>query len=471
MAGWTLLTWAGAVAVLGPLSSAFLTGRFLRGERAVVGNEEILAWALTPSGALYLLLAGSLALVAATVRFAGLSRIVIAHLEGRPAELRRMAVELFRRAPSLLRLCLAMVAAGGIAALPLAAGLGLVYRVFLAEYDINYYLAVEPPEWWWAVGMAGVWVAIWAGALLYVLGRSLLAIPLYLDRDPGATDDWDPPPGSTDEPDVSPRATLVWALAISWGRTRGTGVRLLRLLAVGAGGWALVRVTADALFLVAGSAAVDAVAALEPSLRMVALVTFAFLAGSVALDALIGFLGFSYLSILLTNYFLQDTGLHLVEAPTRSVRELRERARDTLRPWMRPARLTVSVAGGLTASFVVSGFLLARLPPPHPVVVHAHRAGPPPAPENTLAALERSIAAGADYAEIDVQRAGDGTLVILHDVDLMRMTGDPRRIADVRFAGDGGGGRPHVAEPGGGAAATGAGAGHPGGVCLHRGPG
>ena len=64
----------------------------------------------------------------------------------------------------------------------------------------------------------------------------------------------------------------------------------------------------------------------------------------------------------------------------------------------------------------------------------AHRAGAHDAPENTLLALERAIAARADLAEIDVQRTQDGVVVVVHDADLMRMARDPRRIADTDYA-------------------------------------
>jgi glycerophosphoryl diester phosphodiesterase len=66
--------------------------------------------------------------------------------------------------------------------------------------------------------------------------------------------------------------------------------------------------------------------------------------------------------------------------------------------------------------------------------VAAHRAGPPSAPENTLAALEHAISGGADYAEIDVMRTRDGVVVVTHDADLMRLAGDPRRISETSFA-------------------------------------
>ncbi|WP_406701121.1 glycerophosphodiester phosphodiesterase family protein [Singulisphaera sp. Ch08] len=42
--------------------------------------------------------------------------------------------------------------------------------------------------------------------------------------------------------------------------------------------------------------------------------------------------------------------------------------------------------------------------------------------------------AGADYAEIDVHETADGAIVLLHDDDLMRMAGDPRKVWDLTLA-------------------------------------
>ena len=66
--------------------------------------------------------------------------------------------------------------------------------------------------------------------------------------------------------------------------------------------------------------------------------------------------------------------------------------------------------------------------------VTAHRAGPESAPENSLSALQMSIAAGADFAEIDVQQTSDGQVVLMHDRDLHRMTGDIRDVNAITAA-------------------------------------
>ena len=48
-------------------------------------------------------------------------------------------------------------------------------------------------------------------------------------------------------------------------------------------------------------------------------------------------------------------------------------------------------------------------------LVIAHRGASWDLPENTLPAFERAIEVGADYVELDVHAAHDGTLVVCHD--------------------------------------------------------
>jgi glycerophosphoryl diester phosphodiesterase len=57
----------------------------------------------------------------------------------------------------------------------------------------------------------------------------------------------------------------------------------------------------------------------------------------------------------------------------------------------------------------------------------AHRGASDVAPENTLSAVRRAVAAGADLVEVDVRRTRDGALVVLHDATLVRTT-DATRV-------------------------------------------
>jgi glycerophosphoryl diester phosphodiesterase len=57
-----------------------------------------------------------------------------------------------------------------------------------------------------------------------------------------------------------------------------------------------------------------------------------------------------------------------------------------------------------------------------------HRGAAGHAPENTLAAIQKGIALGVDFVEIDVRRTADGALVILHDATVNRTTDGKGRV-------------------------------------------
>ena len=54
--------------------------------------------------------------------------------------------------------------------------------------------------------------------------------------------------------------------------------------------------------------------------------------------------------------------------------------------------------------------------------------------ENSFAAVAEAHAAGARYVESDCHLTHDGVVVLCHDADLRRVTGDPRTVADVTVA-------------------------------------
>lgn len=63
-----------------------------------------------------------------------------------------------------------------------------------------------------------------------------------------------------------------------------------------------------------------------------------------------------------------------------------------------------------------------------PLVI-AHRGYSAIAPENTIPAFERALAAGADLVELDYHHSKDGALVVLHDATLDRTTDATNRWA------------------------------------------
>ncbi len=67
----------------------------------------------------------------------------------------------------------------------------------------------------------------------------------------------------------------------------------------------------------------------------------------------------------------------------------------------------------------------------------AHRGGGGIAPENTLAAFDLAVRLGADALEIDVRRTRDGAVVVFHDEETTRLTGqagtiEARTLEEVR---------------------------------------
>lgn len=68
------------------------------------------------------------------------------------------------------------------------------------------------------------------------------------------------------------------------------------------------------------------------------------------------------------------------------------------------------------------------------VCVIAHRGGSLEAPENTCAALRRSIGLGSHWQEIDVGLSADGVAVVLHDDTLLRTASAQGALADLPAA-------------------------------------
>ena len=412
MLGWTVLVWVVLAAFLIPLSSGLVSWQLIRGPDEVVGNEALASWLLTPLGLLWALVAGGLAITAGVVRYAGFFRIVTDHMEGKEPSVRRTALVLAPRVPDLFRLCVAAVVAGAVVAVPLAAGLGGIYLALLAEHDINYYLSLQPPEWRWALILGGVWAAAWSLGAAWLAGRLILALPAWVDG----------------------HRPFRGAARRSWALTRGYAGRLLRLLGMAVAAWLLARFLVDGAFFALSSWTIGWIADLTPSLRVLVLALAGHTAASFLLDAVVAFLGFAVVATVLTRFYLKDTDLHGEAPPSPRLSEIPGTLRTLLDPALHPVRLVPGLALLAILALAGSNLLLERIPEPGSVQIHAHRAGPPPAPENTLAALERAIDEGADYSEIDAQRTRDGVVVVVHDADYMRVAGDPRRVRDADWA-------------------------------------
>jgi Glycerophosphoryl diester phosphodiesterase len=62
------------------------------------------------------------------------------------------------------------------------------------------------------------------------------------------------------------------------------------------------------------------------------------------------------------------------------------------------------------------------------VIITAHRGASGTAPENTLASFSRALQLGADFCELDAQETSDGVLIIHHDKNYKRTTGQDKNV-------------------------------------------
>jgi len=400
MAAWSVLVWAVGLLLLSPLS-AFVLGRLL-GADGVISNEKVLSWLLTPGGIAFLLWALASALTLSVAQFGGLFRLITTE-RARSATFGRAVLALTTALPSVFRFCVATVAVALALLAPLLLWVAVLYRWLLHDHDINYYLAARPPEFYRALSLALPFAVIWAVAVVWLFVRILPALPAFFDgHRPART-----------------------AAAFGWGVSRRRFWTLLSRL----GGAGLITGATRAalggtLFLMA-SAIVDRISAASTSLQPVIVATAVAGAIGAALDVVVTFLGFAWLSALLTAFYVE-------EADTAAPRA--EPAVIAPPTWAAGRYVAVLIAGALIVNAGATLTTLERTAVSPNFLVIAHRAGAHDGPENTLLALERAIESRADMAEIDVQRTKDGVVVVNHDADLMRMARDPRKIAMTDYA-------------------------------------
>ena len=64
----------------------------------------------------------------------------------------------------------------------------------------------------------------------------------------------------------------------------------------------------------------------------------------------------------------------------------------------------------------------------------AHRGYPKRYPENSLEGFEAALRSGAQFIECDIQLSFDGVPMVIHDVELNRLTGYTQRVFDLQTA-------------------------------------
>jgi len=389
-----------ALLILGPLAVATLGA--LLGDTASIGNTALVRFALSPIGIATILIMPTLVLVGILLEqscMVCLMRQATDDDDQRPRISDAVALTAMRL-PRLSRFAGSLVLRTLAIAIPLLVALAAVYWLLLTGADINYYLANRPPVFLTAIAIAAVLVLAAAVPLLWLFARAFIALPVCLfENAEGAA-----ALRTVGQLPREQRRAVLLACA-AWLLVRLIGVVVVLFILAGVNRFVAGRLDDDvhaAIWWIAGLLVVNGIA----------------LAAAAALDRAV----FAALVTLLHRRFREAES---AAPPLHPPRQARWLAR-----WLLLIGVTVCLGiAALDALLVVKHFTHRRR-----VTVTAHRAGAAHAPENSLAALRRAIAEGADAAEIDVQRTANGSIVVVHDRDLRRMAGVPLVIAESTLA-------------------------------------
>ena len=387
--------------VVTPIVTLLLRLAAARRGSAVLTDEEILWFFLSPLGIPATVSVGAVALWLVFVQHGAILAIARADSAGKRVTAWRAYAVVARRGVTVLRLAAGLILRLLLLSAPFVGAMAAAYLALLASYDINYYLSVQPPAFW----VAGALNALLAVALLVTVGFALLrwlfALPVLLFERTGV------------------RAALRRSVTLTAGRRRAIAMWVV--------GWAAVSFTVTSVLTGAvGAFGRLLVPAGSGSLAVVALAVGVVFAVAVLLNLVISVVVASLLGVLVERLYVGCGGADL--PPTVLEAQPEERA---VVPTGRVARRVFPAA--LAAALVVvaagTAWLATTVRVEDTTEITAHRGSSAHAPENTLAAVEQAIADGTDWVEIDVQELADGTVVVVHDRDLKRLGGVDLRVA------------------------------------------
>ena len=400
--GFHLLMQLLGFALVTPLVTWVARRMVLTSGEPVISNFDIAGFVLSPAGVVTIVAVAAVLIALLLAELAGLSWIAGHALEQRPTSVSGAATFVLRRLHSLLLLSARVFLRLVWLALPVLALAAVVWFSMLREHDINYYLAEQPPEWLRARLLAVILGGGYVLLAAFQLARWLYAVPILAFEK------------------LKPAA----ALAQSAIRLRS---RLAEILWPLVQWWALLTLCT---VLIAWAGRLMAEVGLEWAgidvRRVLPLVAVYLVVSSAG--------GLVYGAVGLAGHQLLVIRRYAVQRDPERMRRLADVEAAEL-PSRSAARLATLIVSGFVILAVATAWLLSsRLDLHDDVAITAHRGASIRAPENSMAAFRAAMEAGATYTELDVQRARDGTIVVVHDGDLMRLGGDRRKVAELSAA-------------------------------------
>lgn len=408
---WKMLFWtdmlvkAVAFVLLAPLAAGLLQLSLWAAGSGTLADADILVFVLRPLGWLVLVGAGAVSLGIVAVEQATLLVVLMAP-EPSSLSLGTAFGLAAARSRQILGLTAWLVGLASVVIAPFAGVAAVIALWLLGDYDINYYLAEQPPAFQAALACGAVLAAGLTLVLAWLASGWILSLPLVLFER------------------LAPRA----ALAESRRRTAGSRqVVVMLLLAWGLASVVISFLTTSAVVLGARQLVPLATGTLPRLVLAIGGTLAVWFAASLVVN-LVTTVSFS--AVLSEAYRRLSAVGHVEVAPLPAGRLSAAAGRLRLNRRRVAALLCVGCAFVAT----LGGLAARQVRFDDDVVVIGHRGAGKFAPENTRASVERAIVDGADWVEVDVQETTDGEVVVVHDSDFMKLAGVPLKVWEATIA-------------------------------------
>ncbi|QDT46866.1 Glycerophosphoryl diester phosphodiesterase [Symmachiella dynata] len=389
-----------AFVALVPIAAALFRGFVAFSGRKVLADQDILAFLLSPTGGIAIVVLGAIWVAILALEQSALAAVVHFRTDSQRLTTRQALLIAARNAWPVLRLTGQMVVWTILAAVPFLAVAGIVYWSLLTKFDINFYLTKKPPEFLAALALGAVIGAAFLAVFVRMVSGWIYTLPLLLFEhvSPSAA-------LSLSGKLAAGRRKTIVAWIVGWGAAN-FGISLIAAAIVGGIGTLLI--------IAAGS--------------VLALVLIA--AGGILLLGMV--VNFASTLLSTTTFAVMLVGLYQTldrkdhQTATVTYQEESRAARFLLK--LTRQRLVFGSLLALLVAGAIGAGLLQSVQFEEDTLITAHRGASSVAPENTLASIQGAIDQGADYAEIDVQETRDGVVVVVHDSDLKKLGGPGTKI-------------------------------------------
>lgn len=200
-----------AFALLTPLVGVALRGFVSLSGKSLLADQDILRFVLSPLGIAALIVVAAAVIAIAAFEQAGLLTIAFGAIRERHIRVGGALWATAGHAFSILTITALLVARVLLVAIPFLLAAGVVFWLFLTEFDINYYLTERPTSFWVAgILITGLLAAMSALIIPRLVGW-VYALPLHLFENVGALKAL----GASEERARGHRATIT-VLLVGW---------------------------------------------------------------------------------------------------------------------------------------------------------------------------------------------------------------------------------------------------------------